>query len=153
MASLEFDSVVLRLREGDDVGVLKKTVKGGTELANGELKLTTAVTIPAGHKIALRAVADGEAVRKYGQIIGFAKGDVVPGEHVHSHNLVMKPYEREHSFCVDYSATEFYPEAERRTRSASLILGATGAVVGFGIGGNMLVLLFLTPPARWRARC
>ena len=105
MASLEFESVVLRLREGDDVGVLKKTVKGGTELANGELKLTTAVTIPAGHKIALRAVADGETVRKYGQIIGFAKGDVVPGEHVHSHNLVMKPYEREHSFCADYSAT------------------------------------------------
>ena len=77
MASLEFESVVLRLREGDDVGVLKKTVKGGTELANGELKLTTAVTIPAGHKIALRAVADGEAVRKYGQIIGFASPPAV----------------------------------------------------------------------------
>ena len=115
MASLEFDSVVLRLREGDDVGVLKKTVKGGPEMVNGELELTTAATIPAGHKIALRAVADGKAMRKYGQIIGFANGDVAAGEHVHSHNLVMKPYEREHSFCADYVATEFYPEEERRT--------------------------------------
>jgi len=115
MASLDLDTVVLRLREGDDVGVLKKTVKGGTELVNGAATLTTAATIPAGHKIALRDVADGAAMRKYGQIIGFADGDVQAGEHVHSHNLVMKPYEREHSFCVDYQPTEFYPEAERRT--------------------------------------
>ena len=35
MALINLDSVVLRLREGDHVGVLKKTVKAGTELANG----------------------------------------------------------------------------------------------------------------------
>ena len=121
MSVAELDDYVLRLREGDDVGVLKKTVKGGTELVNGELKLTTAVTIPAGHKIALKAVAGGVAMRKYGQIIGFAQGDVVPGEHVHSHNLVMKPYEREHSFCADYVATEFYPAAERRTKGLKVV--------------------------------
>ena len=82
---------------------------------NGATALTTVATIPAGHKIALRNVEDGAAMRKYGQIIGFADGDVQAGEHVHSHNLVMKPYEREHSFCADYQPTEFYSEAERRT--------------------------------------
>ena len=90
MALINLDSVVLRLREGDHVGVLKKTVKAGTELANGNGLITTAVTIPGGHKIALKAVADGEALRKYGQIIGFAEGDIAAGEHVHSQNLVCR---------------------------------------------------------------
>ena len=115
MSVVELDSVVLRLREGDHVGVLKKTIKAGTELVGSSGTVTTAVTIPAGHKIALQPVANGEAVRKYGQIIGFAVGDIKPGEHVHSHNLVCKEYEREHSFCVDYEPSDFYPENERRT--------------------------------------
>jgi altronate dehydratase len=115
VTSFDFDSVVLRLRDGDDVGVLKKTVKAGSKLVNGSLTLTVASTIPAGHKIALKSVADGEPVRKYGQIIGFAKGAIVPGEQVHSHNLVCKSFEREHSYCADYRPTNFYPEAERRS--------------------------------------
>jgi len=115
MALINLDSVVLRLREGDHVGVLKKTVKAGTELANGNGSITTAVTIPAGHKIALEAVVDGEALRKYGQIIGFAEGDIAAGEHVHSQNLVCRDYDREHHPCSDYRPTEFYPQVERRT--------------------------------------
>ena len=43
--------------------------------------------IPAGHKIALRPIAAGEAVIKYGDPIGMATRDIAPGEHVHSHNL------------------------------------------------------------------
>jgi altronate hydrolase len=115
MASLDMDSVVLRLQSEDHVGVLKKTVKGGTVLLNGSSSLSVVATIPAGHKIALLSVADGEPVRKYGQIIGFAQGDISPGEQVHSHNLVCKEYEREHKYCVDYQPTEFYPENDRRT--------------------------------------
>ena len=54
MVSVEMDSVLLRLRKGDHVGVLKQTLKGGTELVHGSESLTTAGTIPAGHKIALK---------------------------------------------------------------------------------------------------
>ena len=36
MASVEMDSVLLRLREGDHVGVLKRTLKGGAELVHAE---------------------------------------------------------------------------------------------------------------------
>ena len=35
MASVEMGSVLLRLREGDHVGVLKRTLKGGAELDHG----------------------------------------------------------------------------------------------------------------------
>lgn len=115
MAFLELDEFVLCLREGDDVGVVKKTLKGGVELGNGKLNIISAATIPAGHKIALKSVNGGMPVKKYGQIIGFAEGDIKQGEHVHSHNLVCKAYEREHEFCADYEPSDFYPDNERRT--------------------------------------
>ena len=54
MAFLELDEFALCLREGDDVGVVKKTLKGGVELGNGKLNIISAATIPAGHKIALK---------------------------------------------------------------------------------------------------
>ncbi len=43
--------------------------------------------IPAGHKFALRAIACGEYVIKYGEIIGRATQDIAEGEWVHTHNV------------------------------------------------------------------
>jgi hypothetical protein len=37
--------------------------------------------------VALREIAAGEKVIKYGASIGVATGDIHPGEHVHTHNL------------------------------------------------------------------
>ena len=44
-------------------------------------------TIPAGHKFALRDIAQGETVIKYGQIIGRATCDIKKGDWVHTHNV------------------------------------------------------------------
>ena len=44
-------------------------------------------TVPAGHKYALRDIGEGEAVLKYGEIIGRATKNITKGEWVHSHNL------------------------------------------------------------------
>ena len=43
--------------------------------------------IPAGHKYALRLIAKGEYVIKYGEIIGKATQDIQEGEWVHTHNV------------------------------------------------------------------
>lgn len=43
--------------------------------------------IPAGHKAALRAIAAGERVVKYGFPIGIAIAPIAAGEHVHVHNV------------------------------------------------------------------
>ena len=51
--------------------------------------------IPAGHKIALRAIGAGEPVHKYGQVIGFATEPIAAGEHVHTHNLAFGEFARE----------------------------------------------------------
>jgi altronate dehydratase len=103
-----FEEVALRLHASDNVAVIKRTIKAGTEL-NGSLALTVAKTIPAGHKIALAEIADGEPVRKYGQTIGFARGRIAPGEHVHTHNVVMRDFGRDYQFCADARPVALHP--------------------------------------------
>ena len=43
--------------------------------------------VPQYHKLAVKAVKKGRPVLKYGEVIGIARVDIEPGEHVHTHNL------------------------------------------------------------------
>jgi altronate hydrolase len=54
-----------------------------------------------GHKVALRPIRKGEAVRKYGQVIGFAREDIPAGAHVHVHNVSADAFARDYAFCRD----------------------------------------------------
>src|SRR5262249_3816917 len=63
--------------------------------------LTLEKRIGMGHKIALAPIAQGEAIRKYGQIIGFASQDIPAGGHVHVHNVSARAFERDYAFCRD----------------------------------------------------
>ena len=56
-------------------------------LDNVEVLLRARGDVPAGHKIALRAIAKGEKVVKYGFPIGEATVDIAAGEWVHVHNV------------------------------------------------------------------
>ena len=94
--------------------MLKRPVKARDELANGSTTLQIRQNVGAGHKVALREIADAAAVRRYGQIIGFAKGRIWPGEHVHTHNLVMGDYGRDYQFCADARPVQFYSPGEMR---------------------------------------
>jgi len=77
----------IRLHPADDVLIARSQLVGGTQAENVTIK----GLIPAGHKVATRAIAQGEPVRRYNQIIGFASKPIAPGEHVHTHNLDMGP--------------------------------------------------------------
>lgn len=68
----------------------------GTVLDSAGIK--AAEKIPAAHKVALTAIATGEEVRRYGQIIGFATAPIAPGDHVHVQNLAMADFERDYAF-------------------------------------------------------
>lgn len=114
MAQKTFDEVAVVLRPSDSVAVLKRSVKTGDELVNGSFRLQVAQNTTAGHKIALVRIKDGEPVRKYGQIIGFAQGDILPGAHVHTHNLLLKDFGRDYQFCVDARPVEFYSSEAMR---------------------------------------
>ncbi len=43
--------------------------------------------VPYGHKIAVKDIAMGEAIMKYGESIGRASCDIKKGDYVHVHNL------------------------------------------------------------------
>jgi len=76
------------LDERDSVATALADLPAGraVELGGGTVVLRDAV--PRGHKFALRAIAEGEAVLKYGQPIGRASAAIEPGQHVHVHNCV-----------------------------------------------------------------
>jgi len=76
---------VLVLREGDDVGVALAPLQASETV--DALGIRCVDAIPAGHKIALRRIAKGECVRKYGEVIGRASQRIGLGEWVHTHNL------------------------------------------------------------------
>ena len=60
----------VRLHRGDNVVTATTTIATGTAIEDGNV--TTRTEIPVGHKAATAAIAAGDPVRKYNQIIGFA---------------------------------------------------------------------------------
>ncbi|MCX7224732.1 MAG: altronate dehydratase family protein [Burkholderiales bacterium] len=87
----------IRLHPSDDVLIARSQLVGGT-LVEG---VTARGLIPAGHKIASHAIATGDPVRRYNQVIGFASRPIAAGEHVHTHNLWMG--EAKGDFARDYA--------------------------------------------------
>ncbi|GAA2331478.1 UxaA family hydrolase [Dactylosporangium salmoneum] len=76
----------------DDVGLVLADVERGTPVRTAAGVVAAADDIPAGHKVAVRAVAAGAPVRKYGEVIGTARRDIPAGAHVHVHNLGIGPH-------------------------------------------------------------
>lgn len=60
--------------------------KGTTFQVNGQT-ITTTEEIPFAHKVAVRPIAKGEQVYKYGEPIGVAIADIAVGQLVHVHNV------------------------------------------------------------------
>ncbi len=87
--------IALRLHEADNIMVALTAITPGTEIAPG---VATTEPIPAGHKVALRPVAAGENVVKYGQIIGTATAPIAAGAHVHVQNLGMGQHRQGYGF-------------------------------------------------------
>ena len=93
---------VIRLHPEDAVVIARSTLLPGAGVAPG---VTAAERIPAGHKVAVRALAEGEAIQRYGQIIGFATRPVAPGAHVHVHNCGMGDFDKDYAYSQDARPT------------------------------------------------
>ena len=59
----------------------------GTEGRVTDLTIVAQADIAYGHKLAIRGIAEGEQVMKYGLSIGKASKDIQAGDHVHLHNV------------------------------------------------------------------
>ena len=111
MPALRSAPAIIRLHDADNVAVATRLI----EIAEDLGEVIAQAEIPSGHKIALRAIGEGEPVPKYGQIIGRASANILPGSHVHLHNLAMLDSAVSHEFAVDGGPTPLLPENERRT--------------------------------------
>lgn len=101
---------LILLNPADAVAVLRNAMEEGEPVQES---VVTTQAIPAGHKVALRDIAEGTEVRKYGQIIGFAAQAVRAGDHVHEHNLAVGDFAKDYAFCEE--RRDFKPVASPAT--------------------------------------
>jgi altronate hydrolase len=104
-------SVLIRLHANDNVLIAREPIAIGQELPEFGLRLRAQV--PAGHKIAARAIAAGEPVKKYDTVIGSAMRDISAGEHVHSHNIELIDFDRDPGFCEDVRPVDYVSDDQR----------------------------------------
>ena len=81
----------------DNVGVVVvENLTAGTDMLcvitedNSEIRARSNQDVPIGHKIALKDLAVGDTVIKYGEDIGKVIAPIAKGDHVHTHNLKTK---------------------------------------------------------------
>ena len=80
-------AALMRLSDGDNVGVAIRTIPAGVEVEVDGIRLVARDAVPFAHKMALRPIQPGEKVVKYGVPIGRATEPIEPGMHVHVHNI------------------------------------------------------------------
>ena len=78
---------LLRLAAADNVAVATATCEAGTDVSIDQTTLRLCDRIAVGHKVAIRDIAAGEKVIKFGCPIGSATRPIRVGQHVHTHNL------------------------------------------------------------------
>jgi len=71
----------------DNVATLLEAAEAGDKVVAAGSSLTARERIPEGHKVALVNLEPGEAVFKYGEVIGRTTRPVPAGSWVHEHNL------------------------------------------------------------------
>ena len=92
---------VIRLHPSDNVIIALADLPAGSTLA--ELSAPLATAIPRGHKIATSAIAPGQNVLRYGQIIGVATHPIAAGEHIHTHNLGIGSHDLDYAFASEHN--------------------------------------------------
>ncbi|MEC7650220.1 MAG: UxaA family hydrolase, partial [Pseudomonadota bacterium] len=102
-------SETIRLDASDNVVTATKTLEAGLAV---EAVITQAI-IPRNHKLATRAIAAGEPVRKYAQVIGYASEDIAAGAHVHVHNVSFRNTDADYEFATDLRPARAVGEAGR----------------------------------------
>ncbi len=96
------ETSLILLHASDNVAVARKAIDKGALLSLPDgATADCLVRIPFGHKLAVREIAAGEPVRKFGQVIGVATQPIAPGEWVHSHNLAAGELHLDYAIASD----------------------------------------------------
>lgn len=106
----------IKIHPDDNVIVILSDLAAGTEVVLDEGSVKALVDVPAGHKMAIKNISEGESVIKYGEPIGKAKTEIKAGDHVHTHNLATK---------LDEAVSYTYEPVEKKELSADDSLPST----------------------------
>ena len=101
----------LRLNPRDNIVVAVDAVDAGATVAG----VTATARIMRGHKMAAQAIAKGQPILKFGQIIGFASEEIAAGGHVHTHNCSFAEFERDYAYAEDARQEALLPLEGRAT--------------------------------------
>ncbi|SLN17936.1 UxaA family hydrolase [Roseisalinus antarcticus] len=101
----------IRLTDTDNIVLAVDSLRPD-DVAEG---VTITERIARGHKAAVKPIAKGAPVLKYGQVIGFARQDIAPGQWVHEHNVHVQEFDRAYVFGIDATETRYTDAADRRT--------------------------------------
>jgi len=103
----------IRLNSADNVVVARTDIAVGTALEG--YNIVARNLVPAGYKIAIRDIEEGEPVLKYNTTIGFASEGIPAGTMVHNHNISFQEFDRDYAYSKEYKPLTLLPEAERAT--------------------------------------
>jgi hypothetical protein len=85
------------LDDGDNVGIALRDIGATEDAVSGSgLRVGAAEAIPQGHKIALRAIGEGECVLRLGVPVAIAKAGIAVGKLVHIHNVRSQYLDNDH---------------------------------------------------------
>lgn len=98
----------LRLHDADNVVIALKDFGVGETI--DELNIILKMPVPFGHKVAIKNIAKGQPVRRYGQIVSVAKSDISIGDHVHTNVEALHQGGSEGVIAADAKATQFVSE-------------------------------------------
>jgi len=101
----------VRLDPSDNVVTATRALAANAKVEG----IATTGLVPSGHKVATQAIALGEAVRKYAQVIGYASQDIAAGDHVHTHNTEFRDTEAAYEFSTDLRPVAMVPGDRRDT--------------------------------------
>jgi altronate dehydratase len=86
---------ILIIHERDNVAVALRALNAGERVvAKGENGFPALEEIPTSHKIALRDIAKGEEIIKYGETVAVSTLDIKKGGWIHTHNLESKRWKK-----------------------------------------------------------
>ena len=105
------ENAVIHLHERDNIAIARVPLAPGQPVSIDGLAITVRQPVPMGHKVALRVVAAGENIVRYGQVMGRARMAIEPGSHVHTHNVAFE----ELTFAYEFPSGDIpLPQAPAR---------------------------------------
>ncbi|TWT58527.1 D-galactarate dehydratase [Thalassoglobus neptunius] len=107
------DTGFLLLHPSDNIVVARRHLKQGASWSGNSVTVEARERVDLGHKMAISPIAQGEAIRKFGQPIGFATQPIDPGENVHTHNVGLGHLGHSYEYCT--SLVTLPPPKEERT--------------------------------------